>query len=118
MSSDDNGQMMLLAAIVLIVAFLSLTTLVARISIIEQETVRDVSPAVLSEMDAVSTAVHILDVTNRTGSNLTTLATFEAQRGFLLQASCSGSAGASMVAAVLSDGSSRVSLQIAVADCS
>ena len=109
--------MMLLAAIVLLVAFLSLTALVARVSVVEQETSRDVSPAVLREAEAVERAVKAIDKADLLGTGDTALAALESlegERGFLLSLqACSGN----KVTAYLSDAQSSLSFVVSVADC-
>ena len=96
MRSDERGQMMLLAAIVLLIAFVSLAVMVARVTLVANETTRDSHGPFLREASAVSQTVDmLLDVTGPTGptyaqfeAQVSDLQAFEAQRGFLLSWEC------------------------------
>lgn len=57
---DDRGQMMLLAAVVLIFAFLALSAMVSRVSQLGSVTTQDQDRPVLLEVDSVKAAVEDL----------------------------------------------------------
>lgn len=66
--ANDAGQMMLLAAVVLVVAFLALSVMVGRISTIEGQTLRDVDNSLLDEAEALRRGVcAAFEVTGDTG---------------------------------------------------
>lgn len=107
--------MMLLAAIVLLVAFLSLTTLVARVSVVEQETGRDVSPTILREAEAVRRAIEALDAAGVVNAGMRgELEDSEGQRGYFASVDCVTGV---LVEVVLSDARSAVQFQVDVAAC-
>lgn len=86
--------MMLLAAIVLLIAFVSLAVMVARVTLVANETTRDSHGPFLREAAAVSQTVEmLLDVTPsptyaQFEAQVADLQAFEAQRGFLLSWEC------------------------------
>lgn len=75
--------MMLLAAVVLLIAFLSLSVMVSRVSIVASETARAGEDGFLREVKIVGGALAM-----PTQPSMAVLASFEAQRGFSL--TCSG----------------------------
>lgn len=91
---DDGGQMMLLAAIVLLIAFVSLAVMVARVTLVANETTRDTHGAFLREADAVAQTVKMLLAVSPAPTytvfqgQVQDLQADEAQRGFLLSWEC------------------------------
>lgn len=89
--------MMLLAAIVLLIAFVSLAVMVARVTLVANETTRDSHGPFLREAAAVSQAVEmLLDVSPSPTfavfeAQVSDLQAYEAQRGFLLSWECNSS---------------------------
>ncbi|MEK6976454.1 MAG: hypothetical protein AABY18_08955 [Candidatus Thermoplasmatota archaeon] len=94
MRSDENGQMMLLAAIVLLIAFVSLAVMVARVTLVANETTRDTHGAFLREAGAVTQTVEMLLAVSPAPTytvfqdQVQDLQAYEAQRGFLLSWEC------------------------------
>ena len=92
---EEHGQMMLLAAIVLLIAFLSMAVMVARVTLVANETSLDQHGAFLREAEAVARTITMIDeATNDNtliGSQIADLQAFEAQRGYLLSWDCNAS---------------------------
>ena len=91
--------MMLLAAIVLLIAFVSMAIMISRVSLVASETSRDQHGPFLREAAAVSTAVEIIQAEAPTDyaaylGLVQDLQAYEAQRGFLLSWECSDGASA------------------------
>jgi hypothetical protein len=89
----ESGQMMLLAAIVLLIAFVSLAVMVARVTLVANETTRDTHGAFLREAQAVTQAVEMLLAVPPSSyavfeAQVQDLQAYEAQRGFLLSWEC------------------------------
>lgn len=84
--------MMILAAIVLLIAFVSLAVMVARVTLVANETTRDSHGSFLRESEAVASAVEMIrDQTSDYDEFLgytEDLQAFEARRGFLLSWEC------------------------------
>lgn len=95
-SERDDGQMMLLAAIVLLIAFVSMAVMISRVTLVASETSRDQHGPFLREAGAVAEALTILQATRDApggtdailGNQIADLQSFEAQRGFLLSWDC------------------------------
>lgn len=86
--------MMLLAAIVLLIAFVSMAVMISRVTLVASETSRDQHGPFLREAAAVAEALALFaDGTNPDeailGTQISDLQTFEAQRGYLLSWDCS-----------------------------
>lgn len=90
--ADERGQMMLLAAIVLLIAFVSLAVMVARVTLVANETTRDSHGPFLREARAVASAVGMIQGETTAYAAfldyIEDLQAFEAQRGFLLSWEC------------------------------
>ena len=109
--------MMLLAAIVLLIAFLSMAIMIARVTLVASETSRDQHGAFLREADAAIIAIGLIqaEVPSDYSDYLALvqdLQAYEAQRGFLLSWECNGAADADLDYFRLTDGRSTITYGI------
>lgn len=87
--------MMLLAAIVLLIAFVSMAVMISRVTLVASETSRDQHGPFLREAAAVAEALQMIDTRygatsdeGEIGTQISDLQSFEARRGFLLSWDC------------------------------
>lgn len=94
--------MMLLAAIVLLIAFVSMAVMISRVTLVASETSRDQHGPFLREAASVREALAVLQANRNAvggsdsvlGDQIADLQAFEAQRGYLLSWDCSPSSAA------------------------
>lgn len=127
----DGGQMMLLAAIVMVVGFVALSGMLARVAQLSGETVREQEDPVIVEMDVVANGIRIVSnstaaahpdctaTTNKTLADaMAHLRFVESSRGFFMQYEtpvCTDLGPATdriSVTYALTDGLTRVQLRI------